>query len=161
MPLGPEYLELIAVADAAEAAASGFGRWVAAARPSGSLLGWAVRTDALDDVAERLGLTVRNGSRAAPDGTLLRWRTAGLEQAAAEPCLPFFIEWAEGTPLPGRAAVSHPAASVRITELVLVGDPDRIAAWLNGHALPIVVHPGAPKLASVALAGRARFFILG
>jgi formate dehydrogenase subunit gamma len=160
VPLGATYLELIAVADAAEAAASGFGRWVAAALPSGSLLGWAVRTDALDDVAERLGLTVRDGSRTAPDGTLLRWRTAGLEQAAAEPCLPFFIEWAEGTPLPGRAAVSHPAEPVGITELMLVGDPDRIAAWLDGHALPIVVRAGAPMLAGVVLSGRARFFML-
>ena len=160
MPLGPEYLELIAVTDAAEAAASGFGRWVAGARLSGSLLGWAVRTDALDDVAERLGLTVRDGSRAAPDGTLLRWRTAGLEQVAAEPCLPFFIEWAEGTPLPGRAAVSHPAGPVSITELMLMGDPDRIAAWLDGHALPIVVRAGAPMVAGVVLTGQARFFIL-
>jgi Glyoxalase-like domain len=161
VPLGATYLELIAVADAAEAAASPFGCWVAAAGPSGSPLGWAVRTDALDGVAERLGLTVRDGSRVAPDGTLLRWRTAGLEQAAAEPCLPFFIEWAEGTPLPGRAAVSHPAGPVRITELMLVGDPDRIAAWLDGHALPIGVRPGVPMLASVALAGRARTIILG
>lgn len=62
--------------------------------------------------------------------------------------------------MPGRAAVSHPAGPARITELVLMGDPDRIAAWLDGHALPIVVRAGAPMLAGVVLSGRARFFML-
>jgi hypothetical protein len=32
---------------------------------------------------------------------------AGVEQAAAEPCLPFFIEWGKETPFPGQAPVSH------------------------------------------------------
>src|SRR5687767_14564658 len=94
VPLGPAYLELVAVVDAAEAAASPFGRWVAGVRPRRVRpFGWAVRTDELDAVARRLGLTVASGSRAARDGRLVRWRLAGIEQAAAEPSLPFFIEW--------------------------------------------------------------------
>ena len=47
------------------------------ATDSGRLIGWAVRTSGLDDVAGRLGLTVRNGSRVTPSGEELRWRSAG------------------------------------------------------------------------------------
>ena len=155
VPLGPAYLELVAVVDAGEAAAHTFGRWLTAAQPRGGPFGWAVRTEELDRVADRLGLPVRDGSRATPDGRLLRWRTAGLEQAAAEPFLPFFIEWAEGTPLPGRAAVTHPGGPLEITELALRGDADRLTAWLGGHALPVTIRPGAACLESVALAGPA------
>jgi hypothetical protein len=63
VPLGDTYLELVAVVDQAEAKRSAFGSWVAAA--SGAVarpLGWAVRTDALDEVASRLELSVATGS---------------------------------------------------------------------------------------------------
>ena len=33
---------------------------------------------------------------------MLRWRLAGMEQAIADPALPYFIEWGDATPLPGR-----------------------------------------------------------
>jgi hypothetical protein len=151
VPLGAAYLELVAVADPAQAAASVFGRWVAAAAP-GSRLGWAVRTDDLDAVAARLGLGVADGSRTTPDGRELRWRTAGLEQAAAEPCLPFFIEWARGTQLPGHAAVTHPAGPARIAALRLSGDSERLSEWLGGHTLPIGISAGAPMLLGVTVA---------
>ena len=72
VPLGPAYLELVAVVDAGEAAAHTFGRWLAAAQPRGGPFGWAVRIEELDRVADRLGLPVRDGSRATPDGRLLR-----------------------------------------------------------------------------------------
>src|SRR6266545_7294966 len=121
--LGEAYLELVTVVDVTEAAQSPFGRWVAGAHPRlAKLLGWAVRTNKLDDVARRLGLTLRAGSRATRDGQLLRWRLAGIEQAAAEPSLPFFIEWGHGTPLPGRAPAAHAAGAVQIAELQLNGD---------------------------------------
>src|SRR5215216_4908360 len=84
VPLGEAYLELIAVVDESDAAHSPFGRWVAGAqRKPAQPLGWAVRTRQLDDVARRLGLTVDAGSRAGRDGRLVRWRLAGIEQAAA------------------------------------------------------------------------------
>ena len=111
VPLGDTYVELITVVDEAEAAGSAFGRWVAAGIESapGRPLGWVARTDRLDEVAARLGLAVSTGSRPAGDGRLLRWRLAGVDEAAAEPALPFFVEWGEGTPLPGRAEAAHPA----------------------------------------------------
>ena len=103
VPLGGTYLELVAVVDEAEAAGSGFGNWVTGGDLP-RLLGWCMRTDDLDSVAGRLGLTIADGTRARPDGTVLRWRMAGLERSAQEPSLPFFIEWGRGTPYPGRGA---------------------------------------------------------
>jgi hypothetical protein len=152
VPLGDSYLELVTVADEAEAARSPFGSWVARAQSEGGgPLGWAVRTHALDDVAHRLGLTIRAGSRANRSGETLRWRLAGLERAAEEPALPFFIEWAQGAPFPGRIPVHHPAGAVRIAELRLAGDGDRIADWLGGRRLPITVRAGAPAVVGIVL----------
>jgi len=101
--LGDCYLELVAVVDTGVAATNAFGRWVGSASTTRPL-GWAVRTTNLDDVAGRLGMAVAAGSRKTPTGDELRWRTAGLERAADEPSLPFFIEWAKATRLPGRTA---------------------------------------------------------
>lgn len=91
---------------------SAFGRWVAGAGEGP--LGWAVRTDAIEAVAARHGLDVVDGSRARPDGSVLRWRLAGVERAVADPALPFFIEWGDSAALPGAAAVRHPAGDVSL-----------------------------------------------
>ena len=147
VPLGSTYLELVAVVDEAEASKSAFGRWVAAAR-SGAPFGWAVRTSELDAVAARLGLTVHAGSRLTPDGRRLTWRMAGIERAAAEPSLPFVIEWGPETPFPGAAG---PHADV---SLELRGDARRIAGWLGTDALPVTVEPGEPAVLSVTAGGR-------
>jgi hypothetical protein len=161
VPLGDTYLELVAVVDEAEAAQSPFGSWVAGAHPTlARLLGWAVRTHALDDVARRLDLTVGAGSRVARSRRLVRWRLAGIEQAAAEPSLPFFIEWGQGTPLPGRAPATHRPGAVQIAQLQLDGDPGRLAAWLGSHRLPITVRTGAPAVASIVLTGAAGEIVL-
>jgi hypothetical protein len=162
VPLGTSYLELVAVVDPAAAARSSFGRWVArGASPLGRPLGWAVRTDQLDQLAHRLDLTVRSGKRVTPSGELLRWRSAGIDQAAAEPSLPFFLEWAAGVRLPGTTAVAHPAAPVGIAKLLLEGDPDRLAAWLGNHVLPVVVRTGRPAVAAVVLSTATGEIVLG
>jgi len=156
VPLGDTYLELIAVVDEAEAAGSPFGSWVAGAtfdRP----LGWAVRTRELDAIARRLGLTVDAGVRITPDGAVLRWRTAGKGEAVTEPSLPFFIEWAPGTEHPGMAC----PANATLATLVLDGDVDRLASWLGDHALPIVVRPGLPAVASIVVSGPGGEIVLG
>jgi hypothetical protein len=161
VPLGDVYLELVTVADESEAAGSSFGSWVAGVQcERGGLLGWAVRTHALDAVARRLGLTIGAGSRRARSGEVLRWRLAGLERAAAEPSLPFFIERAPGMPFPGRVSVRHPAGAVRIAELRLAGDGDRIADWVGGRRLPITVRAGAPAVAGIVLTGAAGEIVL-
>ena len=163
VPLGEAYVELITVVDEQEAAGSAFGRWVAAGIRSGAgrPLGWVARTNRLDDVAERLGLSASAGSRAARDGRVLTWRLAGVEAAAAEPSLPFFVEWGEGTPLPGRAPVAHPAGSARLAGLELTGDAGRVADWLGTEDLPIVVRPGAPAVTRIVLEADARELVIG
>jgi hypothetical protein len=162
VPLGDSYLELVAVVDQAAAADTSFGQWVAgrASRP-GRPLGWAVRTSGLDTIARRLGLTVHSGTRVAPSGEVLRWRSAGMDQAAAEPSLPFFIEWTAGVRLPGATAVTHPAAPAGISKLYLEGNPDRLAAWLGSHVLPIVVRTGRPAVTAIVLATATGEIVLG
>jgi hypothetical protein len=160
VPLGETYLELIAVVDEMEAASSLVGRWVSDARPVlGRPLGWVVRTRELDAVAQRLGLSVSSGSRAAPDGTLVRWRSAGIEQAAADSTLPFFIEWGPGTSFPGRMAATHPVGEVEIERLVLDGDAARLAEWLGDHRLPILVRVGKPAIAGIVLSGAGEIVV--
>jgi hypothetical protein len=163
VPLGDAYIELITVVDSGEAERSAFGRWVAGGiqpRPA-QPLGWVARTDELDEVAGRLGLDVSAGSRARRDGRILSWRLAGVEEAAAEPSLPFFVEWGEGTPLPGRTSVTHPAGAVRLARLELSGDSARVSAWLGNEGLPLTVRQGEPAVTAVALATDAGEVILG
>ena len=150
VPLGDSYLELIAVVDPAEASQSAFGRWVANAR-TGRPLGWAVRTDDLGAVAGRLGLNVGSGSRLTATGDLLRWRIAGIERAMAEPWLPFFIEWAAGSQLPGRLDVEHPAAATGIKRLIVAGEPKRLSSWLDGRRLPVTLADGGSGVIGVVL----------
>lgn len=153
VPLGDAYLELVTTVDPAAAARSSFGRWIAASQSKLlSPLGWAVRTNDLDDVASRLGLTIEAGSRTGSSGELVRWRLAGVEQAAAEPALPFFIEWAPGTELPGRARTDHTAGEIRIAEVRVSGDSHDINAWLGAHHVPIDIGTGRSAITAVVLA---------
>jgi hypothetical protein len=150
VPLGDAYLELVTVADPSLAEQNPFGRAVGSVPPGGrSPVCWVVRTLELDDVAQRNGLTVTEGSRATPDGRVLRWRMAGLDRAMADPSLPFFIEWAEGTPYPGQ----EPSANRwRVAEIGLRGDAERLHGWLGDHFLPIALEAGQPAITGVVLA---------
>ena len=152
VPVGDAYLELVTVVDERVAERSPFGRWVASARPLVVRpIGWAVRTRSLDAVATRHGLGVTAGSRAAPSGQLLTWRLAGIEHAAAEPILPFFIEWGDGTPHPSHALGADSNDFVEIARLELTGDADRLRAWLDDEGGPIAVDTGPPGVTKVVL----------
>jgi Glyoxalase-like domain len=159
VPLGDSYLELVAVADRETAAKTAFGTWVAFAR-AGRPLGWAVRTDAIDAVAHRLGLTVVPGFRATPGGARITWHSAGIEVAAREPALPFFIQWGVGLPLPGATPVRHPGGPARLKLLSLFADPARLADWLGEHDLPLAVTTGPSRVSEVVLTRGHRDFAL-
>jgi hypothetical protein len=116
-----------------------------------------VRTDDLDAVARRLGFTPAEGSRAARDGTRLRWRYAGAEEAITRPPLPFFIEWAAGTAFPGRTPEDSPH---RLFELRLTGDRAALRHWLGNEALPLRVAEGKPGLEAVVLRGPKGLVVL-
>jgi hypothetical protein len=79
---------------------------------------------------------------------MLRWRLAGVAQAARDSSLPFFIEWGASTPLPGRAAVVHRAGAVTLGELTINGNEKRLHEWLGTRSLPIHVTPGIQGVAS-------------
>jgi hypothetical protein len=153
VPLGDCYLELVSVVDADEAASSDFGRWVAAMQTDGPRMGWVVRSDDLVADAERLHLGVGDGSRRTAGGDLLRWQLAGIPEAADQPWLPFFIQWASDTAHPGAAHVEHPAGLATLRELHVAGDEALLRDWLGG-TLPAAVHvtPGTAGPTAVVIA---------
>lgn len=71
-------------------------------------IGWAVRSNDLEDVrrrAQAAGLKFSGptpGARNRPDGKTLRWSTLNLE--AAGPLAPFFIQWSADTAHPSQDA---------------------------------------------------------
>ncbi|HVF52854.1 MAG TPA: VOC family protein [Actinomycetota bacterium] len=152
VPLGTSYLELVTVTDDAQAAASAFGRLIVKGMAaSDRLCGWAVRTSPLERTAQRLHLEIATGSRQRGDGSILRWRTAGIEHVATESELPFFIEWGSALDQPSRVPVAHRAGEVRLKDVALSGDADRIYNWLGNYDLPISLVSGRPGLVSVTL----------
>jgi hypothetical protein len=151
VPLGDAYVELVAVVDEREARANVFGRWVAETlRAGGGPIGWAVRPDDLDATAARLDLDIAEGSRTTPAGERIEWRSAGIDEAASRPWLPFFVEWPDPAAFPGKTALPPNAGVVRVE---LDGDTDELSEWLGGHALPIVVRPGAAGVTALVLEG--------
>jgi len=144
LPLGGGYLEVLAVADAAEAARSPLGRAVAAA-PEG-LLGWAVAVEDVAAHAVRLDLPVTTIARAG-----LTARLAGVLEAMADSSLPFFIERDPGVADPGAASSAGGIAWVEIG-----GDGERLRAWLGGAELPVrPTDGGPPGLRAVGLGSGA------
>jgi hypothetical protein len=133
--LGGGYLEVIAVADHAVAAA-----------PEG-LFAWAVAVDDATAQAQRLGVDVTSIER---DG--LTGRLAGIAQAMAEPWLPFFIERDPGIADPGASGDAGGIAWIELT-----GDVDRLGEWLGGgEELPLRYAAGeAPGLRAVGLGSGA------
>ena len=94
IPLGSEYIELIAVVDPSEAAASPFGARVSAAvDEGGGWIGYALRVSNLAHHLD-VGESTIDMSRQRPDGTNLSWSIGRFE------CLP----------RTGPPSLSHPMA---------------------------------------------------
>ena len=146
VPLGGGYLELLAVADADEAAGSPLGRTVTErlASVGEGWMGWAVVVDDVGAIAERLGTEVSELSREG-----FTARLTGVAEAMAEPTLPFFVERGEGTPDPGEGGDAGGLAWIEVA-----GDARRLREWLGGVGLPIRVQPGEPALLAVGVGER-------
>lgn len=156
VPLGHDYIELIAVEDEAVAAGTRFGRAVLErAQGGGGWLAICVSTDDLDAVAGRLGLDVIAGARERPDGTEVRWRSAGLEDPRREPFLPFFISWGAAESHPGRLRAGHGVHATGIARIDVQGDDRSLRSWLGGDDLPIRVMDAGARVVSVTLATHA------
>jgi glyoxalase-like protein len=136
VPLGADFVELLAILDPEMAAASPVGRLIAEriARGDG-WMAWGVAVADAAEEAERLGasqLAVRRGGVG---------RLAGLTEALTEPFLPFFIQREPGEP----GAVERVEVS---------GDRARLDAWLGDAELPVDVVAGPPALLAVTIKGR-------
>lgn len=162
VPLGYEYLELIAVVDRDIAASSDFGRPVLEAVASGRpLVGWMVRTDDVRGVATRLGVEVITGSRIRPDGSTLVWQLAGVAPALATGVLPIFIEWAvPPRSHPGAAVAEHASTPHGFAWIEVSADEQLLQDWLGDHDLPLRVSSGPPQLIAVAISTDAGDIVL-
>lgn len=146
VPLGGGYLELMAVADPAEAERSPLGRILAAtiAERAGGLMAWCVAVEDVEVVARRLGTDL---SLIAREG--LTARLTGVAEAMAEPTLPFFIERDPGVADPGAAGDAGGLTRVEVS-----GDAARLHDWLGGEQLPLRVVDGPPALRAVGIGDR-------
>src|SRR3954453_18383722 len=141
VPLGGGYLELLAVADPAEAAASAPGRPVQE-RPAATgdgLMGWAVAVDDVEPVAARLGTAISTIARSG-----LTAHLTGVAEAMREPFLPLFIARDPGVADPAAGAGPGGIAWVEVA-----GDAARLERWLGGAELPVRVVDGAPAVRAV------------
>jgi hypothetical protein len=126
VPLGGGYLELLAVVDPGEAAASALGSAVQArlAAAGDGLMGWAVAVEAVEPIAARLGTSVSTISR-----TGLSARLTGVGESMREPFLPFFIARDPGVADPAAGGDAGGIAWVEVS-----GDAARLEWWLGGAA---------------------------
>ena len=152
VPLGEDYVELIAIVDEVAAARSEFGRSLRSAVETGE--GWfavCVATDDLDAVAARLEAEVEPGERVRPDGEVVRWRR--VDPTGREPWLPFFIAWDVPPALhPGRARAGHGIRPDALAWVEVGGDAERLRSWLGGEDAPIRPADGPPGVRRVAIA---------
>lgn len=142
--LGRGYVEVLAIADAREAAGSALGRAVAARIEAAGdgLIGWAVAVDDVAAVAERIGVEVTTIGRQG-----MTARLAGLAEAMAEPGYPFFIERAAGVADPGASSEGPGIEWVEVA-----GHQGRLAAWLgDADELPVRIVGGEPALRAAGI----------
>ncbi len=133
VPLGSDYLELMAVVDPVEATESPLGRW-AAAHTTADLTPAALclRTDDIESIAALLGEEEEAMSRRRPDGSVLSWHLAGLPGMLGPHNLPFFIEWhCDPADHPGATPVDHRVETSGITK-VKIGSPGSLEPILTG-----------------------------
>ncbi len=156
VPLGDDYVELLAIDDPDVAASNPVGRSLTQLVAGGDR--WfavCIADDELDATAPRLGLPVVTGERERPDGTMIRWRSAGFEDDPERVArLPFFIEWSLPREAhPGRTPIEHQVRATGIAWIEM-GDDGRLRPWLGegGLDLPIRIVDGEPGLRAVALA---------
>jgi hypothetical protein len=146
VPLGNSYVELLSVVDHAAGASTHLGRTLIDLSAAGDR--WfsaCLADDDLEATAARLGLEVVPGSRTRPDGTVVSWRSAGIEAPSRPRWLPFFITWDVPPDLhPGRTHVEQAVAVDGIERVELTGDPARMRAWVGEADVPLEVRPGEP-----------------
>lgn len=153
VPIGRQYLELVAVENAELASCSLLGRAVLAAADRDRLapIGLCLATPDLASVASRLGQKVEPGSRALADGSEIRWSSVGLEQAFGVTRLPFFLAWEDTTQHPSSAPSEHRVEVSEISEVEVGGPEDALWEHLGCQVPGVHAVGGAPGVRSLGL----------
>lgn len=150
VPIGDQYLELLAVEDHASQHPLALAVREASAHGA-QFLGVCCEVDDIGAVADRLGTTVMPGHRQLPDGGDVSWQLTGLEGALTQ-ALPFFIQWGAGRERRmGSDALAHRIRPRAITRVDLGGDEAALEAWLEGGIPAINPIGGAPGIRAVVI----------
>lgn len=152
VPLGTDYIELIAVVDADEAAQNAVGRFLShrLATVGEGLVAVCLRTADAPTTAQRTRSSPVPMSRTLPNGHELRWELLGMEGALREG-LPFFITWPLDADHPARMPADHPSGAVAIAWVELGGDPDRVRQWVGTDETQLNLVGGEPRLRRFAV----------
>jgi hypothetical protein len=125
------YLEVVEALDHPAVDRAPFGRAVRARTGNGGgWLAWVIGVSDIAPIEARLSRTAAAGHRRRPDGVDLRWSQIGVNEVAADPQLPFFVQWH----IPES---EHPAAggsTVRLLRLEIAGDEQTIDRYLGTSA---------------------------
>jgi Glyoxalase-like domain len=143
VPLGGGYVELLAIADPAEAAGSWLGAAIQEriARHGDGLFGWAVAVERVEPVAARLGTPLQTIARQGMSAHL-----TAVEEAMRDPTLPFFIARDPGVADPAAGGDAGGIAWIEVG-----GDPERLERWLDGAPLPVRVVSGEPGVRAIGV----------
>ncbi len=151
------YLEILAPAATQPPTAE---RESALAHTQLTLVGWAIHTRAIGATVEQLrqaGFEVHGpvpGSRRAPDGTVLAWQSASVDQLGLTP---FFIEWSKDTVHP---STSSPAGCTFVTMELTHRTPGRLESLFKAVGFAATISSGEPPRMKVTLdcpRGRVEF----
>ncbi|HUY24357.1 MAG TPA: VOC family protein [Candidatus Saccharimonadales bacterium] len=153
VPLGSQYLEVVAVEDPELAATTPLGRAVLAEADRDRIQPLAVclATLELGPVAARLNRAPEAGSRTLLDGSELRWTTVGLEDALGPRRLPFFISWEDPSRHPGAMAAAHGCAARGIANVEVGGPESVLFDHLSEEVTGVRAVGGAPGVRSLSL----------
>lgn len=153
VPLESDYIELIAVVDADEAAQNPIGRFLShrLATVGEGLVAVCLRTSDAAPTAERTSSSPLAGARKLPDGRELRWELLGIEGALLRG-LPFFITWGLDADHPARMPANHPSGATGIAWVEVGGDPREVQQWVGSDEAQLRLIGGEPGLGRFAVA---------
>jgi hypothetical protein len=132
LPLaGGCYVEVVEALDHPAADRAPFGLAVRdRSAAGGGWLGWVIRVEDITPIEVRLRRSAAAGHRRRPDGFDLRWKQIGVKDVAANPQLPFFVQW-ESDPAEHPSA---PGSAVQLSGLEIAGDRSVVDSYLSGSA---------------------------
>lgn len=153
VPIGNQYLELVAVEERELAATSLLGRAVLAVADRDRLtpIGLCLRSPDLAATAARLGREPEPGSRLRPDGTEVRWASVGMEHAFGPLRLPFFIAWDDLAQHPSSMVADHRIAPREIACVEVGGSQETLTEHLGERIPGVLAVGGGPGVRSLTL----------